>query len=110
LHISCARYRTIRGQQLRTIPSQFLYELGPDFVEAAPSYQSHEGEDLYDDTDAAVSQTWKFKKGQMVRHKTFGLGTVRKFIDMGENSIVEVEFNSGRTKRLMLKYANLSKV
>ncbi|MHC4466957.1 MAG: ATP-dependent helicase [Planctomycetota bacterium] len=28
LFISFAQYRTIRGQQLRTIPSQFLYELG----------------------------------------------------------------------------------
>ena len=28
LYISYARYRTFRGQFLRTIPSQFLYELG----------------------------------------------------------------------------------
>jgi DNA helicase-2/ATP-dependent DNA helicase PcrA len=31
LNISHARYRTVRGQMLRTIPSQFLYELGIDF-------------------------------------------------------------------------------
>jgi len=110
LHISCARYRTIRGQQLRTIPSQFLYELGPDFTEAASSCHSREGGNLYGDTDAARSQNSKFKKGQLVRHKTFGLGTVKNFVDMGENSVVEVEFNSGRIKTLMLKYAHLSKV
>jgi DNA helicase-2/ATP-dependent DNA helicase PcrA len=28
LYISCARYRTVRGQMLRTIPSPFIYELG----------------------------------------------------------------------------------
>ena len=35
LHISYAQYRKIRGQQLRTIPSQFLFELGTDFTESA---------------------------------------------------------------------------
>jgi DNA helicase-2/ATP-dependent DNA helicase PcrA len=30
LYISYARYRTVRGQMLRTIPSQFLFELGCD--------------------------------------------------------------------------------
>jgi len=110
LHISCARYRTLRGQQLRTIPSQFLYELGPGFTDQT-------GENQHFDRDSEIAQissfsilNSKFKKGQLVRHKTFGLGTVKNFVDMGENSIVEVEFNSGRTKTLMLKYAHLSKV
>ena len=110
LHISCARYRTIRGQELRAIPSQFLYELGPGFTEAAPSCHSREGGNQYDVTDPAGSQNSKFKKGQLVRHKIFGLGTVRNFVDMGENSIIEVEFNSGQTKSLMLKYAHLLKI
>lgn len=111
LHISHARYRTIRGQQLRTIPSQFLYELGPTVT-----YQTEEKQ-LYDDTDPTETQNSKFnilnstfKKGQLVRHKIFGRGIVKNFVDMGENSIIEVEFSSGRTKSLMLKYANLSKV
>ena len=105
LYISHAQYRTIRGQQLRTIPSQFLYELGPTFTE-----QTDEEQDFDDDTEHAVTQNSKFKKGQLVRHKTFGRGIVKNFVDMGENSIVEVEFSSGRTKSLMLKYARLSKV
>jgi DNA helicase-2/ATP-dependent DNA helicase PcrA len=103
-HISHAQYRTIRGQQLRTIPSQFLYELGTTFTD-----QADEGQD-FDDTEQTETQDSKFKRGQLVRHKTFGFGTVKKFVDMGENSIVEVEFSSGRTKSLMLKYAKLSKV
>jgi len=112
LHISHAQYRTIRGQQLRTIPSQFLYELGPEFTD-----QTDDDQDFDDDTEQTEIpnssfsiQNSKFKKGQLVRHKTFGRGIVKNFVDMGENSIVEVEFSSGRTKSLMLKYANLSKV
>ncbi|MBA7632111.1 ATP-dependent DNA helicase PcrA [subsurface metagenome] len=105
LYISCARYRTVRGQMLRTIPSQFLFELGLDFTE-----QTAENQHFSDDTGVAQILNSQFKKGQFVRHKTFGPGTVQEFIDMGENSIVVVKFNSGQTKSLMLKYANLSKI
>jgi len=105
LHISHARYRTIRGQQLRTIPSQFLYELGPAVTE-----QTEGDQDFDDDAGLVEIPDSKFKKGQLVRHKTFGRGIVKNFVDMGENSIVEVEFSSGRTKSLMLKYARLSKI
>jgi DNA helicase-2/ATP-dependent DNA helicase PcrA len=105
LHISHARYRTVRGQQLRTIPSQFLYELGPTVTE-----QTEGDQDFDDDVGLVEIPDSKFKKGQLVRHKTFGRGIVKNFVDMGENSIVEVEFSSGRTKSLMLKYARLSKI
>jgi DNA helicase-2/ATP-dependent DNA helicase PcrA len=105
LHISHARYRKVRGQQLRTIPSQFLYELGCDFTDKTGENQLFDG-----DTGRMRTENFRFKRGQLVHHKTFGRGIVKKFVDMGENSIVEVEFSSGRTKSLMLKYANLSKV
>jgi len=101
LYISYALYRTIRGQLLRTIPSQFLFELGITFAE--PSQEN----DTFSDSD--ISQ-YDFSPGDMVHHDSFGLGTVKEFIDMGENSIVVVKFNTGQTKSLMLKYANLSKV
>jgi ribosomal 30S subunit maturation factor RimM len=45
-----------------------------------------------------------------VRHKTFGLGRVKKFVDMGANSVVMISFNSGQTKSLLLQYAELTKV
>jgi DNA helicase-2/ATP-dependent DNA helicase PcrA len=95
LYISCSRYRTIRGQTLRTIPSQFLYELGIERVNT-----------LEEDTQIMP----EFAPGQLVRHKFFGLGTVKEFVDMGENSVVTVEFNTGQTKTLMLKYAKLVKI
>ncbi len=103
LHISYARYRTIRGQLLRTIPSQFLFELGIDFDKFTQKEQCYD----YDDYDESHSQ---FGTGDLVRHKSFGLGRVKEFIDMGENSVVVVKFNSGQTKSLLLKYASLSKV
>lgn len=90
LYINYARYRTVRGQMLRTIPSQFLFELGRDL--------------------AGLDQQDEFTAGQLIRHKSFGPGRVKEFIDMGENSIVVVEFNSGQIKSLMVKYAGLVKI
>jgi len=105
LYISYARYRTVRGQFLRTIPSQFLFELGTNFTEQA----RHEDLDVDDPVDYDTSQIMpRFKKGQLVRHEKFGLGRIKQFTDMGENSIVVIKFNSGQLKTLMVKYANLS--
>jgi len=105
LYISYAQYRKIRGQQLRTIPSQFLFELGTDFTD-----RPQENQYCYDDTDDNTGRIdLNFAASQMVRHKLFGLGTVKEFIDMGENSVVVVRFNTGQIKTLMLKYADLAK-
>jgi len=108
LFISYARYRTVRGQFLRTIPSKFLFELGTNFTEQA----RHDDIDVDDDNDYDTSSqdVPRFKKGQLVRHEKFGLGRIKEFVDMGENSVVAVKFNSGQTKSLMVKYANLSEV
>jgi len=102
LYISWARYRRVRGQLLRTVPSQFLFELGTEFIEQGRQNECDDG---------SIGQTVShFEVGRLVRHDTFGLGRIREFMDMGENSIVVVKFNSGQTKSLMVKYANLSEV
>jgi DNA helicase-2/ATP-dependent DNA helicase PcrA len=52
----------------------------------------------------------EFVPGQLVRHKTFGLGRIKKYVDMGANSVVTVQFNTGPTKSFLLQYAHLTKV
>ncbi len=52
----------------------------------------------------------EFTTGQLVRHKVFGLGHVKKYVDLGKDSIVTVQFNTGQTKSLLLQYANLTKM
>jgi DNA helicase-2/ATP-dependent DNA helicase PcrA len=138
LYISFAKYRQIRGQTLRTIPSQFLFELGIDFSERSDdpersrraesanvisanhsvipaqvgihfSNSSIDAEHLNQNRKLKIENT-KFRPGDIVVHKQFGLGTVKDFADMGENSVVTVAFNTGQTKSLHLKYAKLTKL
>ncbi len=120
LHISYARYRTIRGQSLRTVASPFLFELGSGLTPC-----EHEGPDGEDapfsvsdrrrrthagpSSEAPKQKTPEFVPGQLVRHKTFGLGRVKKFVDMGASSVVTVQFNTGQIKSLLLRFANLTK-
>jgi DNA helicase-2/ATP-dependent DNA helicase PcrA len=105
LYISYAKHRLLRGQLIRTIPSQFLYEIGADTVLNESEQMSYYGQ------DSQVSQTQEdFTPGELVKHELFGFGRVKEFVDMGENSVVVVKFDTGQTKTLMLKYARLAKM
>jgi DNA helicase II / ATP-dependent DNA helicase PcrA len=137
LHISYAQYRTIRGQTLRTTPSPFLFEIGHEY---APHVDCNDDDDTESFSGFGAGQGGSFKRslgmatrgngpsprpsdlrlpptkepefaaGQLVRHKIFGLGHVKKYVDLGANSVVTVQFNTGQTKSLLLQYANLTKV
>ena len=108
LYISHARHRVIRGQFLRTTPSQFLYEIG--VAEKEDRYDTEFAQTHYDDTSAFRKRDAEFMPGQLVQHKKFGLGRVKEYMDLGESSIVVVKFNTGNTKSLMVAYANLTKM
>ncbi len=121
LYLSYARYRTVRGQFLRTVASPFLFELGldqmvqddeesEDDLDTFTGYRRTRPSPVCTRAAAAKPPEPPFVPGQLVRHKTFGLGRVQKFADLGANSVVTVQFNTGQTKSLLLQYANLSKV
>jgi len=138
LFIAFAKYRQIRGQTLRTIPSQFLFELGLAFSESAnitpantfvtpantfviPAQAGiHDlepfvssclgGEKKHQSSIVNHKLSPRFHRGDIVVHKKFGIGTVKDFADMGDNSVVTVAFNTGQTKSLMTKFAKLTKI
>lgn len=117
LHISHARYRTVRGQTLRAVESPFLHEIGLEPSLRSSREQTPSLVGLTDRASSSRSQSKgtsqkksPYRKGQLVQHQRFGLGRVQHFEDMGENSIVTVQFNNGQTKSLMTKYAKLTKV
>lgn len=120
LQISYARHRTVRGQFQRTVPSPFLFELGPGL--APHEHNEAKLEDRCFVTEGGPGRgcsatqpkvperaTPQFVPGQLVRHQKFGLGRVKKFADMGADSVVTVQFNTGQIRSLLLRYANLTK-
>ena len=46
-----------------------------------------------------------FQPGDRVVHKAFGRGVIRKLTPMGGDALLEVAFDSGETKKLMLRIA-----
>ena len=118
LCITLSRHRTIHGQMTRTIDSQFLYEaaLGPqDITEQENELEDIEDKDhdnIYYESDVSCQDSngsgQVFSAGQLVSHKKFGLGRVKEFHNLGDNSIIVVQFKSGHVKPLMLKYADIS--
>jgi len=116
LCMTLSRHRTIHGRTAMTIASQFLFEAGlqPQVAaEQQKEYEDKSDNNIYYERDYSQispdsSQT--FAVGRLVSHKKFGLGRVKEFHNLGDNSIIVIQFNSGQVKPLMLKYADLSVV
>ncbi len=115
LIMSKSAYRTIRGLRKRTITSPFLSEMpqeklaiidrtGLDDI-ADQRAQYHER--LETESDRLAAQ---FKRGQLVRHPTYGLGRIAEVTDLGQQTRAVVEFNAAGRKTLILQYARLEAV
>jgi ATP-dependent exoDNAse (exonuclease V) beta subunit len=92
LNILYARHRVIRGQFIRSTPSQFLYEIG--FEGESNGFEDEwETKNTFEDVGHKPSKKNKSEQAyhvnELVEHKKFGLG---------------------RTKSLMVKYAKLNKL
>jgi DNA helicase-2/ATP-dependent DNA helicase PcrA len=113
LTITYAIHRTLRGMFLRSSPSPFLYEIGfnPDEYVYERDFEGERGAgNFFDDARTDQESEDFFRANELVRHKKFGLGRVKEFLNMGENSIIVIRFNSGKTKSLMVKYARLERL
>jgi DNA helicase-2/ATP-dependent DNA helicase PcrA len=116
LLLSKAAYRTIRGLRERTISSPFLNEM----PEAAVEVTDRTGLDFDEPSDrgerrrlAEVESERRlagFRKGQLVRHPTFGLGRITELGQLGQNTRAVIEFNAVGRKTLYIEYARLEPV
>jgi DNA helicase-2/ATP-dependent DNA helicase PcrA len=114
LILSKAAYRTIRGLRERTVTSPFLNEMPADALEvtdrtglAFEGTRAEYRERLETESDRLAGQ---FRKGQLVRHPTFGLGRIAEVSDMGQHTRAVIEFNAAGRKTLILQYARLEAV
>ena len=116
LLLTKAAYRTLRGLRERTVTSPFLNEMPPDAFDVidrtglnVPSEQG--GAELRERARAEQERLGaRFRRGQLVRHPTFGIGRVADVSDMGQHTRAVIDFNQVGRKTLILQYARLEAV
>ena len=110
--------RRMGGENMLGMPSRFIGEIPAEFLDRI-EFQSAltrrvVGGSLQKNTRVAVTRTVTtfddFKVGDMIEHSIFGVGKIMVLSGTGENQRVGVIFKDGTKKKLIVKYANLTKV
>ncbi|HEY8666179.1 MAG TPA: 3'-5' exonuclease, partial [Tepidisphaeraceae bacterium] len=112
--LSKAAYRTVRGLRERTVTSPFLNEMPAEAMEIfdRTGVESEEERSAWRGRDRSEAEglASEFKRGQLVRHPTFGLGRIAEISNMGQQTRAVVEFNAAGRKTLILQYARLERL
>jgi DNA helicase-2/ATP-dependent DNA helicase PcrA len=114
LLLSKAATRTFRGMREHTVTSPFLNEMPETAIEVFDKTHNSFGASRSDyrskAEEDAQNRAGQFRKGQLVRHPTFGLGRIVEVSDMGQHTRAVIEFNQAGRKTLILQYARLEAV
>jgi DNA helicase-2/ATP-dependent DNA helicase PcrA len=126
LFLSRATVRTSWGQPAYNPPSRFLDELPPDTVHWSRLEPAPAAPTGYASAQSRVAATGlstgglrggagnraviNVDVGDRVSHDAFGMGTVVEVTGGGDKAQATVDFGSGGTKRLVLRYAPLVKL
>ena len=110
--------RRLGGENIIGLPSRFISEIPTNYLDRI-DFQSAltrriVGGKLKKQATLKVRRTVTtfddFKVGDMVEHAIFGFGKIMVLSGTGENQRVGVIFKDGTKKKLIVKYANLTKV
>lgn len=114
LFISWAAVRPRFGETFNNLPSRFLKELEPQYIETKNlrriyHYRSEKPakRTYVPFEDESFDEYTNLVPGREVRHELFGNGKIIKTDGRGENMKLTVRFYETGEKRLMVKYANL---
>ena len=125
LFLSAAQNRMQYGQTKSAEDSRFLEELGGGFDTVdgygrVVDYKQKTWRDFKPVTPSAAQSYVKntspltaelaYRGGEKVRHPKFGEGQVLAVSGVGERQEVTVHFGAAGTKKLIVKFANLSKI
>lgn len=132
LYILNAESRMIFGSTSRNKPSRFIQEIPEELVERSRSRSwkkpqpgvvlptssqearaaATESARNFGPADIALPQepSAQFRPGDSVYHKTFGKGMIVSSSPMGNDTLLEIVFDSVGTKKLMANFARLQKV
>ena len=110
--------RRMGGENVIGMPSRFIGEIPAEFLDRI-EFQSALTRRVVTGsrhrmTKVEVTRTVTtfddFKVGDIVEHSIFGIGKIMVLSGTGENQRVGVVFKDGTKKKLIVKYANLTKV
>jgi DNA helicase-2/ATP-dependent DNA helicase PcrA len=114
LILTKAAYRTLRGLRERTVTSPFLNEMPPQAFDVTDrtglNYGSAASELRQRAAEEQDQLSSQFRRGQLVRHPSFGIGRIAEISDMGQQTRAVIEFNQVGRKTLILQYARLEVV
>jgi DNA helicase-2/ATP-dependent DNA helicase PcrA len=105
-----AESRRLHGMEMLGVPSRFLREIPSNLLrEVRPRVQVSRPASLGMERSAALDNGSgpALRLGQRVRHPTFGLGVVMDAEGSGAHARVQVNFEEGGAKWLVLGYARL---
>ena len=110
--------RRLGGENIIGLPSRFISEIPAEYLERVDFKSALTrrmvGGKLKTKAILKVRRTVTtfddFKVGDMVEHSIFGIGKIMVLSGTGENQRVGVVFKDGTKKKLIVKYANLSKI
>ncbi len=129
LFITAAEQRVLYGQTQRNKMSRFINEIPQQYIElsdktaraAAMSERTYGGRKqstyLQDKAAAKASKpapaartAQSFAPGDRVKHRKFGEGTVISATPLGNDTLLEISFDEGGTKKLAVAFAKIEKV
>ena len=126
LYVTNAVTRTMYGRISAYMPSRFLAEIPPQFMEdyhrksampqsrttAVPGKQrvSILTKPVASSLPKKHAVTETFAKGDKVRHKIWGIGTVLDVIGEGPNMQMKIQFPTKGVRQVVVKYAPLEKI
>lgn len=126
LYVTNAVTRTMYGRISAYMPSRFLAEIPPQFMEdyhrksampqsrttAVPGKQrvSILTKPVASSLPKKHAVTDTFVKGDKVRHKIWGIGTVLDVIGEGPNMQMKIQFPTKGVRQVVVKYAPLEKI
>lgn len=124
LYLTKAMSRTLHGKTLPAVPSRFYDEIPSEYTEDLSTFTSNVMSGLqrfgvYSVIAPPKKSTEKlhakqednkfkhFKAGDKVEHRKFGTGEILKATPVGNDCILEIEFEEAGFKRLMAAFANV---
>jgi DNA helicase-2/ATP-dependent DNA helicase PcrA len=104
LYLTAASYRFLWGETKIMQPSRFLQEINHKYVH----FLSPLPHKIQPEEKSEENENNNFTVGTKVKHKTFGIGVIKKITDSSVGDIFEVYFIDDKiTRTLASKYAKL---